>query len=379
MQRTKRAFLHLAFAGVWSCAFLAPKLAQASSGVHYLHIRLRSQFNPQLEPAQVENNPSAYEGAILEIQAKIAGWAQSNDGLYVLLQLKNTPADILSLKVPSNEQNFFAQFQDSGSAPPLRVLLKVLPLDPNSNVPRFRILAAALDEDVQTAEKDSALRAQEQRLKREWEKARWLQAFHRSLPPDLRGNLSARVGDSMAAHPSTSPTSYLPPGLQSYLPPYSAYIASRNPLLSDRDVNLIASCLLSYSYQMGVDPRLTVAMIIAESDFDPKCTSNKGAMGLCQLMPEEVQRYGLTDGYNIAQNLWGGVMELRECLNRYQAYAAPDGSLTDAQIRLAMAAYNAGPGAVQKYGGVPPYKETQDYVRRVLRYYHQLTGTKYTN
>ena len=112
----------------------------------------------------------------------------------------------------------------------------------------------------------------------------------------------------------------------------------------------------------GVRADLIHAVVRAESGYDPDCTSSAGAMGLMQLMPGTARWLGVTDPYDPAQNLDGGVRYLREQLDRF------------GDTRLALAAYNAGPGAVTRYGGVPPYRETQAYVRRVLQYLAELTG-----
>lgn len=110
-----------------------------------------------------------------------------------------------------------------------------------------------------------------------------------------------------------------------------------------------------HSAEYGIDPALVRAVITAESSGDPRSVSSKGAMGLMQLMPDEVKGYGITDPFDPDQNIRGGVRQLAEKLR-----------LFGGDVRLALAAYNAGSGAVRKYGGVPPYAETQRYVTRVL-------------
>jgi len=155
------------------------------------------------------------------------------------------------------------------------------------------------------------------------------------------------------------------------LPQYTAFIKGRNKKLSDQDAERIAEGILAYSAHFGVDARLIVAIIVTESDFNPNSTSNKGAMGLGQLMPVNERELGLTNAYDIDQNLWGTVKLVRGHIDKY---SAKTNDSFEALV-LALAGYNAGNGAVKKFGNkVPPYRETQNYVRKVIDMYSQLCG-----
>ena len=112
----------------------------------------------------------------------------------------------------------------------------------------------------------------------------------------------------------------------------------------------------------GIPAALVKAVIHAESAFDPQAVSAKGAMGLMQLMPATAQELGVGDPFHAEQNVRGGTRYLGSLHRRYASWTTT------------LAAYNAGPGTVDRYRGVPPYPETRQYVRRVLSYYRRYHG-----
>ncbi len=116
------------------------------------------------------------------------------------------------------------------------------------------------------------------------------------------------------------------------------------------------------AHENQVQPALVKAVIRAESNFDSNAVSRKGAQGLMQLMPRTARAMGVSDPLHPEDNVRGGARYLRHMLDRY------------GDLRLAVAAYNAGPRAVDRYRGVPPYRETRAYVDRVLTYYRRYHG-----
>ena len=118
-----------------------------------------------------------------------------------------------------------------------------------------------------------------------------------------------------------------------------------------------------YADQTGLDSDFVKAVVNQESGFNPNATSKCGAMGLMQLMPGTAQGLGVTNAYDPEQNIQGGTKYLKGLMDRF-----------DNNKSLALAAYNAGPNAVKKYGGIPPYQETQNYVKNVLGKYERMKG-----
>ena len=127
------------------------------------------------------------------------------------------------------------------------------------------------------------------------------------------------------------------------------------PLSGDCDLDWI---IFRAGEKQGVDPRFIHAVIQQESKYDPKAVSYVGARGLMQMMPATAQRFGLRDPFDAAANVEAGTKYLKWLLKRF-----------DGDVSLALAGYNAGEGSVDKYKGVPPYSETQDYVKKIVASY----------
>lgn len=153
-------------------------------------------------------------------------------------------------------------------------------------------------------------------------------------------------------------------------PIYAGFIKQRNKRLSDAQAIHIAEGVIGFSLRYGVDARLIMAMVMCESNFNPSAVSRAGAQGLGQLMPGTARGMGVIDPFDAKDNLNATVRLIRGHINKYQRQT---GDEYDGLV-LALAAYNAGSGAVRKFDGVPPYKETQAYIRKVISLYNQLCG-----
>ena len=158
-------------------------------------------------------------------------------------------------------------------------------------------------------------------------------------------------------------------------PPHSGYRSitmnipskmSKKTLTPDKEIKNFSRYSFSdeietIAYKYDIEPELITAIIEAESNFDPNATSPDGAMGLMQLMPKTAIAYMVENPYNPQQNLEGGTKYLHKLLNMFNG-----------DLRLAIAAYNAGENTVKKYNGIPPFSETKKFVKKVTSIYHSL-------
>jgi len=144
---------------------------------------------------------------------------------------------------------------------------------------------------------------------------------------------------------------------------YAQKIKAYNCNVPDDLSMKIAFCILDKSERYGVDPRLTMALVAQESRFNPNAVSRTGAEGLGQLMPGTASILGVRNAFDVEDNLDGSVRYLAEQLQTFGG-----------RVSLALAAYNAGPGNVKRFGGVPPFNETQNYVKVIWQNYTGMIG-----
>lgn len=145
---------------------------------------------------------------------------------------------------------------------------------------------------------------------------------------------------------------------------YANKIVQYNGHIDQGLARKIAYTVLVKSPRYNMDPRLVLAVIAQESAFNPHAVSPVGARGLGQLMPDTAHRMGISDPFDIYQNIEGTIKYLAQQLQRFNG-----------KISYALAAYNAGPGNVVRYGGVPPFQETRNYVKLISTRYNALMTT----
>lgn len=153
-----------------------------------------------------------------------------------------------------------------------------------------------------------------------------------------------------------------------YINAYKKVVQLYNPSLDSDTTDKIVKAMLFYSHKYSLDPRFVVAVIAVESSFRTKAVSKAGAQGLGQLMPEVAKELGIKNVYKPEENIHGTVYLLHLNLKRF-AHLNPQ-----KQVEYALASYNAGYGAVKKYGGIPPYNETKWYIYNVIDVWRKLCG-----
>ena len=175
--------------------------------------------------------------------------------------------------------------------------------------------------------------------------------FSKTLEKEIQKSLGIEAGKETGGTQAAQPAGKTAPAAEAQLQPHK--VLDNMPLADQKLSSLIESAANEYH----VDPKLVAAVAEVESNGNQDASSPVGAIGVMQLMPDTAASLGV-DPYDKQQNIEGGAKYLRQMLDAFGG-----------DVQKAVAAYNAGPGAVKDYGGVPPYKETQNYVNKVLDIY----------
>ena len=303
----------------------------------YLAVRRQAKALTGKTVANAAADPTLFHNKVIELSGVVCGVASSGNNSSLILK--------------AADQSYIVNSPDADHQinPGSRVRLLVKVGDKSvTGLTDLQLVGASWDYEVTEREKTEAARAQKK-------SEAWRNVRARSIGSRGRDVLVGKWRDIIG--------------------PYAKAIAGFNPKLSRAEAESIACFILEYSERYDLDPRLVVAVILAESHFRVGATSRKGAMGLGQLMPGTAAGLGVTDPYDPHQNLVGSVRLIRGHLDRLSG-GARWSQLTWGDLALALASYNAGPGAVRKYGGVPPYRETRTYIARVTSIYKNLCGVR---
>ena len=316
-------------------------IAHGQSVASYLKLRNKQHI---VQPASPDALNSLIGNKIVEIQGQVTGTFQSGDSVSLMVQLNDEQTQVVDCSEAPPE------WLENGTVP-ARLLVRV---------------SRSAEYDPLTAQLISA--APEDPIKKV-DDAYWRAEAAKSSTHSRAHSLASRHGElhGWIGRPRTRQEWGTP---NDKVPQYASFILHRNPALGTEMAYKIASEVIGWSIEFGVDARLVMAVLMVESDFRPAALSSHGAQGLGQLMPGTAAWMGVKDPWDTKQNLMGMVRLLRYHLDEYVAQGKPIGEA----LTLALAAYNAGEGAVRRAGGVPPYRETQAYVVRVVEIYKALTA-----
>ncbi|AIE84994.1 lytic transglycosylase domain-containing protein [Fimbriimonas ginsengisoli] len=325
----------------------AAALAPAQSLSNYL--RLRKEHH--IAQASATNLVQSVVGTkVLEIQGTVKGsFRIGNKTTLVVERPEGGSLEVETDVVPD---------WMVGTESPARLLVKII--HPDEVAPlRVLMLGAAHEEEIRSIEIKPA------------KKKAGPPAPRTVASEGLRNSRSAlfgpisRSGSRLVRQPGDRVVS-----LERAIPEYAAFIKRENRKLSDAEAVRMAQALVGFSDQYRVDPRLVVAIILAESGFDPNSVSHSGAVGLGQLMPGTARWMGVRNAFDSVDNLYGMIKLIRTHLDQYHRQTGEDFQ----SLVLTLAAYNAGEGAVRRYKGIPPYRETQHYVIKVIKKFIELRG-----
>lgn len=304
--------------------------ADTMSAKEYLALK-KSLKGASPKISVLKANPAGYVGQTIELTGVVSGIAKCGDSASIILKcegesfLVRAAADLPDCIANGNK---------------IRVLVKLGP-GCIASLSDLALQGTAYDYDVSIREKQLAPKPKAQKP-----------------PPKPQEPVTTHTTSLSSRGGDINPSSRI----REIYGPYRAAIAKFNPKLSNEQLDTITKSVLGFSWRYQVDPRLVVAIFLVESGFKPQAKSPKGAMGLGQLMPGTARGLGVGNAYDPVQNIEGSIRLIRGHLEKY------------GDLYLALSAYNAGPGAVRKYGGVPPYRETQNYVRKVSQLYRMFCG-----
>jgi hypothetical protein len=309
----------------------------------YYEVRSRAQLIERFTYAEVQTQPEKFAGKLVEVRGVISGIAVSDtQSTLVIASGEGMPSFTVAL--PPDRDVSSWPFLTIGAS--IRALCRVVVLEGNASG-SLEVRIPVKEEEAAFLERERAKAAAEAAAKQQAQAAAAQRA--KSAPPRTLGSRGVGSGTVGAA---TRPV-YTDAQLVEI---YASAVRHFNRRLPVPQARHIAANIIEYSRRYGLDARLVMAVIACESNFNPNAVSPMGAQGLGQLMPGTASELGV------------GTRLLKNHIVNMKAGGRPDLEA----IKLALACYNAGAGAVKKYKGIPPYKETQQYVKKIVRLYWQM-------
>ena len=307
--------------------------ATASKPVPLAEYRaFRTKLLTGLDIDTLKSAPAQYHGKVFEVRGVLAGFARSPKGYHLIIKTKGDSylvnADIVPVESPGMEL----------------ACLVMIGKRSEYSLNDLSLVACTYESD----------------LKR-WEEST------RPKPTPVEAVATPNETPKEAAAQQVT--------WEQFVDVYKAAVKRFKSKLSDSQADTIARSIVGFSLRYEVDPRLVCAVILAESNFRINATSSAGAQGLGQLMPSTAAGLGVNNAYDPVENIYGSVRYIRSMLDRVSGNKARS-DWTWYDLGLALAAYNAGPNAVKRHGGIPPYKETQNYVAKVTSIFRQLSGVE---
>lgn len=342
-----------------AAALLTP--AHASSypqANRYYQVRDKAQQIVETwQPAELQLHARRFAGKLVEVRGTVTGCAGS-DSQRTLLIASGEGLPTIAVSVAGATLDPEWSFLDVGAA--VRCLCRVVVMEGGAS--------GSLEVVIPVREEEAAAVDRE----REKLRAAAVQRAQRTERPLASRGVGAGAYRAAAAagRAGGGAASLRGYSWNQLVSQYSGAVRHFNPRLSPTDAQALANIILNYSVRYGLDARLVMAVIAVESNFNANAVSPVGAMGLGQLMPGTASDLGVGNAFDVRENLEGST----RLLSQHVRNMSPDGRVTEEAVKLALACYNAGAGAVKKHKGIPPYRETQNYVTKITRLYRQMCG-----
>jgi len=318
-----------------------------------------SQLVPEFKQEDVSVMPQQYAGKLLEVKGVVRAAAGSDDRTTLLISpgteggATGATGATYTVLLPVGRKLSDLPFLDVGFA--VRVLCKVVTDDANTGA--LEVVMPVKEHEAAAVDGERAKKAQAEAIRKAAEDRARTQV--RQMASRGVGRTAYRPGGSTGV-----------PHYAYILGEYTKAVRYFNRRLAEGDARQIAAIIIEHSRQYDLDARLVMAVIAVESNFNANAVSPVGAQGLGQLMPGTANDLGVRDAFDIRSNLEGSTRLLKQ----HTTNMSRGGRSDEEAVKLALACYNAGAGAVKKYKGIPPYRETQNYVRKIMRLYRQMCG-----